>query len=356
MTSIPLRAEVRAGMLPAYRLTIDERLHGRMVRSLLLSELKFSRRSLSRLARAGSVRRNGKAVYFSARVEAGDVITVTLPPESPSIPPEPMALDIRYEDAEVIVVNKPPGVLTHPSGCERRGTLLAGVQAYLGPDGGVPHCVHRLDRDTSGLVMFAKHAHIHHLYDMVLRAGGLHRTYCAIAHLPPPAHNEAATDGQMSEWCTIDLPIGQDPVHLSKRTIARESEGKRAVTHYRQVARCPRAVLLEVVLETGRTHQIRLHMAACQMPLYGDPHYRGMREAQGDSFVRQALHAHRLTWRHPVTGVVHQADAPPPADMVALWSSLGGDASAWSRLAPHRSDEEEGERWPTVLVPGFSRS
>lgn len=329
-----------------YQIDVDDRLAGRMIRSILQSELKVSSRLLKTLIRDQAIRCNDKVVYVTARVKPGDVLTVTLPRETPHIRSERLKLDIRYEDAEVIVVNKPAGILTHPSARERFGSMLAGVQAYLTRYHQVPHSVHRLDRDTSGLVMFAKHAHAHHLYDLALRAGDMHRTYCALVTLSETAPNEAARDDDSTAWKTIDLPIALDPDQYSKRTV--DAEGKPAVTHYRVVARADGIGLALIVLETGRTHQIRLHFASIGMHVVGDPHYR---KSQDDRLLvgqpaaealmdRQALHALRLTWRHPISKAVRHAYADPPHDITSAWQKMGGDTDIWSMLARDTSSLE----------------
>jgi 23S rRNA pseudouridine1911/1915/1917 synthase len=309
----------------SYRININERLAGRTIKGIFQSEFKFSTRLLRDASLRDAVTKNGVHVYLTHSTELGDEIYVMLPTETTELIPHSMDVDIQYEDEEVIVVNKPSGFLTHPTAQERTGSILA-----LGM---VPHSVHRLDRDTSGLIMFAKHAHAHHLFDIALRAGDLHRTYCAIIvdvgafDVPPPG-----------EWATIDLPIAQDMSKPSKRIIS--AAGQRAITHYRVMGQAGDAKLVQIVLETGRTHQIRVHFSGIGMPLVGDKAY-GVRQREGKTtadaniwrgFPRQALHAHQLAWRHPVYGDEHVVRVGPPADMIDLWRALGGSDEIWQTL------------------------
>lgn len=325
-----------------YTLIITESLAGRQWKSILRSQFGASARLLHKMTQTNGVYVNGLPVYLTARANTGDKLCLTLPKETPTVTAEPQNLDIAYEDAEILVVNKPPGMLTHPSARERYGSLLAAAQARLTAEELVPHCVHRLDRDTSGLVMLAKHAHVHHLYDLALRQGLIHRTYAAIVHWP----SEIETNRAPLTWQTIDLPIAQDPNAPSKRRVG--EEGKAAVTHYAVVAQAGGYALVVVLLETGRTHQIRAHFAAIGHPLAGEPHYQGTEKEQPQSGLRnrrpngalrrQALHAIRLTWRNPFTDITRCATAAPPADLVRFWCSLGGDPAAWGRVAEIEPD------------------
>lgn len=169
-----------------FEILIPEHLAGRQWKSILRGEFGASERLLRQFARDNAVFVNGQPVYLTARADHGDVLTVHLPRETSSVAPEPIPITIAYEDSEILVVNKPPGMLTHPSAKEKYGSLLAGANAHLAQSGLVAHCVHRLDKDTSGLVMMAKHAHFHHLFDHALRHGLIHRTYVAIVDVNPP--------------------------------------------------------------------------------------------------------------------------------------------------------------------------
>jgi 23S rRNA pseudouridine1911/1915/1917 synthase len=326
---------------------VNDKQSGRMLKNLLRSDYQISSRLINKLLRIEGITRNGKVAHLLQTVNKGDVIKVMLPREESEVQPENMTLAVRYEDDEILVVNKSPGMLVHPSAKEREGSLLAGVAAYLQPKGLVPHSVHRLDRDTSGLVMFAKHAHAHHLFDVALRKGNMHRAYCAIVHL--------ADDGPgMRDWQAIQLPIGQDPGQPSRRIIS--ADGQRAVTHVRVIANVGPIGIAQVVLETGRTHQIRLHLASIGMPILGEPHYRWHYSMQPTAasedtlentfdrltagLSRQALHAYRLEWKHPVTKQTQVVLAPLADDLKRYLSEEGMTESAWT-LVRHTLSKPE---------------
>lgn len=328
-----------------YSFIIRESQNGRILRNILQNEMKISSRFTRRIVEQRSLTVNGKVVFLTSRVKTGDVVNIVLPKEQSSVLSEPMDLDIRYEDAEVVVVNKPPGRLTHPSARERWGSILAGVQAYLDKDGLVPHSVHRLDRDTSGLVMFAKHAHAHHLFDIALQEGNMHRSYIALVHDLREINSQAASLIKPSVdagWQTIDLPIAQSEEMLSRRVIS--TEGQSAVTHFRVIGKTQGVCAVELQLETGRTHQIRLHMSSVGLPLVGERDYPARflyednqtlhRQIDELNLVmkRQALHAFRLAWKHPVTKCNHEVTAPVPTDMQTVWNRLDGDPLIWEPL------------------------
>lgn len=320
--------------------TVPAHLHDRQWKTILRSEFGMSERLLRQIARDNAARVNGQAVFLTARAQVGNILELRLSTETSSVAPEPAALSVAYEDDEILVVNKAAGILTHPSAREQHGSLLAAAAAYLQPTGLVPHCVHRLDRDTSGLVMLAKHAHFHHLYDKALRQGLVHRTYAAIVHNP---HGLLRKRQHSAEWSTIDLPVAGDPSAPSKRIV--HDSGQSAVTHYQVIATTATCALVGVVLETGRTHQIRLHFAQSGFPLLGDPHYGavdGVHPGSAPSLLnkrpsvgqlrRQALHATALWWQHPLTRKTISVSANPPADMQTFWRDVGGSADDWSQI------------------------
>ncbi len=315
----------------SYEIPVDAELTGLSVRSIVQRHLHLSRRMLRQLVASNSIRKNHEVAYLRSTAHVGDIIYVMLPREQTELEPEAVLLDVRYEDHEVLIVNKPAGMLTHPTAREREGSLLQAAYARVAPS--VPHCVHRLDRETSGLVMLAKHGHFHHLFDEALRKGHIHRVYCAFIHLEEDEGAFASED-----WETIDLPIAQDPNAPSRRIIS--ATGQRAVTHYRLLAAESGIGVALVVLETGRTHQIRLHFAAIGQPLVGDPVYgtrisrsrnapfhsptRNTTGSATNTLIRQALHALGMWFLHPVTGEEHKVFAEIPEDMLDEWSRVGG--------------------------------
>lgn len=261
---------------------------GRMVRELLVRRLGLSNQMIRRLAQTQGVRLAGAKPFLSSRVAAGQRLAVRFSSAEPStVRPVPMEMDIVYEDADLLVVNKPAGLLVHPTRRSHVRTLVHGATHHFQEQGvqARAHPVHRLDRDTSGLVLIAKHAPAHRELARQLLSRELQRGYLALAH-----GTISAPSG------TIDAPIARHPEDAHLRTVG--AEGSEARTHFRVLERFPRATLLEVELETGRTHQIRVHLAHLGHPLVGDVVYGG---TALPLLERQALHAHRLRCLHPLT-------------------------------------------------------
>lgn len=249
----------------------------------------------------------------SYRVRAGDQIVVDIPPAYPAeLRPEPIPLEIVYEDGDLLVVNKPPGLVVHPGAGRPTGTLAHAVLAHC-PDlpgiGGEvrPGIVHRLDKDTSGLLVVAKTDAALRSLQAQIQARRAGRDYLALVH-------GAIAIGQG----TIDAPLGRHPRHRTRMAVV--ASGRRAVTHYRVVERFADATLLELSLETGRTHQIRVHCASIGHPIVGDRVYSRRPNPWG--VKRQALHAFRLTFVHPTTGAQMSFVAPLPADIQAALRRL----------------------------------
>ena len=234
--------------------------------------------------------------------------------------PEAMALDIVHEDDAVLVLNKPAGRVVHPAAGHHHGTLQNGLLHYLPALRGVPRAgiVHRLDKDTSGLMVVARTVEAHHDLVAQLQARSVRREYLALVQ------------GELVAGGTIDAPIGRHPVDRKRQAVT--ETGREAITHYRIERRYQGYTLLRVSLETGRTHQIRVHLAHIHHPIVGDPVYggrprvpRGLDEtlrARLQGFPRQALHARRLGLLHPRSGEAMQWEAPPPADMAELITAL----------------------------------
>jgi 23S rRNA pseudouridine1911/1915/1917 synthase len=289
------------------------------VLALLLPE--YSRSRLQAWIRDGRVAVDGARLAASGRLRGGEEICVQVPQRSSDAAPagEALALDIVHEDADLLVVNKPAGLVVHPGAGNPAGTLM---NALLHHDPGLADLpragiVHRLDKDTTGLLLVARTLQAHKRLVEQLAAREVHREYLALVQ------------GQIIAGGTVDAPIGR---HRQDRTRMAVSQGGReAVTHYRVAQRFAQHTLLRVMLETGRTHQIRVHLASIGHAVVGDPTYGRLRLPAGASadcvaalgaFRRQALHAARLELAHPISDEPLEFSAPLPADMAALLDVL----------------------------------
>ncbi len=248
----------------------------------------------------------------------GQLYRVRVPPARPAEPePEAIPLAVAHEDAHLIVVDKPAGMVVHPAPGHAGGTLVNALLARCGPSltgvGGVarPGIVHRLDKDTSGLIVAAKTEAAHAGLRALFETHDIDRDYLALVQgLPSPVTGR------------IEAPIGRDPRHRKRMAVV--ERGRAAVTHYRvEAAFGTRASSVACRLETGRTHQVRVHLAHIGHGVIGDPLYGGRRRGM-PAFPRQALHAARLGFRHPATGDNMQFESPPPADFHELAVMLGG--------------------------------
>jgi 23S rRNA pseudouridine1911/1915/1917 synthase len=308
--------------LEALSATVPETLSGGRldaVAAALFTE--FSRSRLAEWVRAGRLTRNGQPARPRDKVLSGDALLLV--PETEDRvewAAEPLPLDILYEDEHVIVVNKPAGLVVHPAAGHHSGTLVNGLMAHAPemsslPRGGI---VHRLDKDTSGVMLAARSTLAHKQLVAQLADRSVTRIYAAVCR------------GTFSGGGTIDAPIGRHPTSRTKMAVV--PEGKPAVTHYRIAQRFGAHTLLDVRLESGRTHQIRVHLAWRKHPLIGDPVYAGraFRPAGAsakllemlDGFCRQALHARELSFAHPQTGEAMCFRAEVPTDMSALITCL----------------------------------
>lgn len=265
-----------------------------------------SRSRAQRLIVAGCVLIDGAAVSKGHRVQGGERIVVTEPEAAPAAPVEraPARFEIAWEDEHLIVVDKPAGVVVHPARGHREGTLaqaLAG-RAAGGEEAWRAGIVHRLDRNTSGLLVVAKSDAAHRGLKAELAARRMKREYLALVEGRPPARSG-----------TIEAPIGRD--RRVRTRMSTDSEApKPAITHFEIERALPQATLLRVRLQTGRTHQIRVHLQAIGHPVCGDPDY-GTAGLYG--LERQFLHAARLAFEHPLTGVAVDVSSPLPADLAA---------------------------------------
>lgn len=282
--------------------TIREYLRQRGYSHHILTGLKRSPRG---------IRLNGERVPVSRILSAGDFLDICLEETDPSanVVPVPMELSILYEDEDLLVLNKPADTPVHPSVNNRENTLANGLAWYYKQQNLPFVCrfISRLDRDTSGLLLTAKNALSASLLSAALKQGQIEKTYLAIVQ------------GQTDETGTISAPIAREAGSALKRRVDFE-EGDPAVTHYQLLAYRPDPdiSLLSLRLETGRTHQIRVHMLYLGHPLIGDFLYNPGRELIG----RQALHAWKLKFYHPITGKLLEFQADPPKDMAGLFSAF----------------------------------
>jgi 23S rRNA pseudouridine1911/1915/1917 synthase len=276
-----------------------------------------SRAEAQRLIEAGRVLVDGRAVpkrHLLAEGESVDVRPAAPPPAG--IEPEDVPLTVRYEDEHLLVVDKPAGVVVHPSAGHRGGTLVHGLAARDiagGRDPARPGIVHRLDRDTSGLLVVARSERAHRRLQRLMRDRLVDRRYLALVHgAAPPA-------------LTIDRTVGRDR-RVRTRMAVGAADGREAVTHLRRLEELGRFSLLEARLETGRTHQIRVHLESVGHPVVGDRVYGRRPERLG--LDRQFLHAARLAFPHPETGEPVEVESPLPADLRAALARARGEAPA----------------------------
>ena len=288
-----------------------------VVLSLVIEEA--SRSHLQKLIDIGRVEVNGElAASKKYKVKVGDRIKVTIPePVHLNVLPEDIPIDIVYEDEDVLVVDKPKGMVVHPAAGNYTGTLVNAILYHcktLSSINGVirPGIVHRIDKDTSGLLMIAKNDAAHRSLAEQLSSHSITRAYRAVVY-----NNFQNDEG------TVDAPIGRDPKNRLKMAVI-PVNGKEAVTHYRVLQRFGSFTYIEARLETGRTHQIRVHMAHINHPLLGDAVYGPKKKALG--VETQMLHAKLLGFRHPRTGEYMEFDSPLPQEFAAVIKKLGGTA------------------------------
>jgi len=283
---------------------------------------EFSRTRLQAWIRAGNLRVNGAVLKPREPLLGGERLSLDaeLEPADDQVAPEPIALDVIHEDGAILVINKPAGMVVHPGAGNRAGTLQNAILHRAPQTEALPRAglVHRLDKDTSGLMVVAKTLQAHKALVDQLQARTMGREYLALV------------GGALTAGGSVDAPIGRDP-HERKRMVVRE-DGRPARTDYRIEERFPAHTLLRCRLHSGRTHQIRVHMAHIRHPLVGDPTYgtrlrlpKGADEAVREAlsgFRRQALHAQRLQLVHPETGETVHWEAALPADFEALLAAL----------------------------------
>lgn len=315
-------------MAETRRLEADPAAEGERLDAWVADQLAgLSRSRTAQLIADGRVRLNGAAAKKSERLEVGDVVEVEIPdPEPSDVEAEAIPLEIVYEDGHLAVVNKPAGLVVHPAPGHRTGTMVNALLHHMDDLSGIggvkrPGIVHRLDKDTSGLLIVAKHDRSHRRLSAALKRRDIHRIYLTACW----GHLEG-------DRRTVDAPVGRS--HRNRKRMAVVDDGRRAVTHFRRVERWLSADLLEATLESGRTHQIRVHLAHIGHPVVGDDLYGagGARGISGSGHLwarelermvpRQFLHAHRLRFEHPVTGGPMEFEAPLPAPLA--------EAAAWA--------------------------
>jgi 23S rRNA pseudouridine1911/1915/1917 synthase len=297
----------------------------RLDRALAATVPSLSRERLKVLTKAGKLTRDGKAVRDPAtKVKGDERFTLAIPaPEPAHNEPQEIPLPIVYEDEHLLVVDKPAGLVVHPAAGNRDGTLVNALLHHCGGSlsgiGGVarPGIVHRIDKDTSGLLVIAKHDKAHEGLARQFADHSIDRRYLAIVSGVP----------RQAEG-SVDAPLARSPQNRKKIAIVSAGKGKRAVTHWKRLELLNDAALVECRLETGRTHQVRVHMASIGHPLVGDPVYGRGKTAHRKllnqlDFKRQALHAAHLGFIHPVTKGRLSFDSALPSDMQELFTALG---------------------------------
>ena len=277
---------------------------------------ELTRSAAQRLLEEGAVTLAGRPVKKNYKTAPGDVLAVVLPePEPVDAVPQDIPLDVVYEDGDVIVVNKPVGMVVHPAAGHPDGTLVNALlyhcgESLSGINGALrPGIVHRIDRDTSGLLIAAKNDFAHQALAEQLQDHSLYREY------------EAVCVGTLREDAgTVDAPIGRHPVERKKMAVDRKN-GRPAVTHWQVLERYPGHTHIRCRLETGRTHQIRVHMASIGHPLLGDTVYGAKKPVPG--LAGQCLHARRLSFIHPRTGKRVTVECPLPDYFTQVLARLG---------------------------------
>jgi 23S rRNA pseudouridine1911/1915/1917 synthase len=297
----------------------------------VLAELfpDFSRSRLTEWIKSGDALLGGRVVKPKEAVRGGEPIALMARIEvETDAEAEDIPLDVLYADDDVFVINKPAGLVVHPGAGNPRGTMVNAL-LHIDPSlSGLPRAgiVHRLDKDTSGLMVVARSQRAHTSLVEQLSGREVHRQYLAVVQ------------GTMVAGSTVTAPIGRHPTDRVRMAVVKEGNGRDAITHYRVREKFRAHTLVECRLETGRTHQIRVHMAHARKPIVGDPLYGGAyRQPKGSTeelaarlqgFKRQALHAEKLTFRHPASGEPVTTEAPLPDDMQALILALRADTAA----------------------------
>jgi 23S rRNA pseudouridine1911/1915/1917 synthase len=296
------------------RLVIPDAQGGQRLDQALSAMLpEFSRNRIQNWIRARKIAVDDAWGTTRMKVSGGEAVRVEIEPDPNATPdaPEAIPLDVVFEDPVLLVINKPVGLVVHPGSGNRHGTLLNALLHWVPQVAELPRAgiVHRLDKDTSGLLVVAKTLKSHTDLVRQLQARTVKREYLALVY------------GEVDNAGTINAPLARDPHNRTKRTV--HSMGKEAVTHYVVIERFPGVTLLRCKLETGRTHQIRVHMQHIGHPLVGEHTYSASRRSHHKiPFPRQALHAERLGLIHPITQEYMQWECPVPPDFSSLLDAL----------------------------------
>ena len=305
-------------------IVIPDRLIGQRIDSALAVMLPdYSRSKITAWVRSGKALLNDKSFKAKDKILGGEIVSLTIEKaKSNAWLGEDIAIDVVYEDEDIIVVNKPVGLVTHPGAGNWTGTLANALLHYDSSLATLDRAgiVHRLDKNTSGLMVVARSELAQKNLVEQLQTHAVSREYSAIVY------------GHMISGGTVDAPIGRDPKDRIRQAVVEEGEGKNAITHYRVIDRFKNHTHVRCILETGRTHQIRVHMSYIEHPLIADSMYGGkirfpkkadekLKEAL-KAFNRQALHAKKLTLSHPITGEQMSWKAPLPNDMQDLLAVL----------------------------------
>jgi len=326
-----------AGIAASLELVVASEDAGRRLDVFAAAKMsELSRSAAERLIESGHIVASGRRVKPSYKVRAGEIISISIPPPEPTeIRPEAIPLDILYEDADLLVINKPRGMVVHPAAGSRSGTLVNAILSHCEGLSGVggeerPGIVHRLDKDTSGVMAVAKSDRAHRELTRQIQARTARRCYYALVWGDPAF-----------ETHVVEAAIGRHPVDRKKMAVLPESgrfRSRPAITELQVTERFGEMALLEARLQTGRTHQIRVHCAHIGHPVVGDPVYGRARALRGGgrrdkiwlgrlqhflaSLQGQMLHAHTLTFCHPITGEEMAFTAPMPEDMATLLQAL----------------------------------
>ncbi|NLI54026.1 MAG: RluA family pseudouridine synthase [Clostridiales bacterium] len=303
--------------------------------AFVAAETELSRTQAQRMIREGAILLNGMQAKPNLIVSPGDCVDVAYPdPVETGVLPEDIPLQVVYEDADLLVVDKPQGMVVHPAPGHESGTLVNALLYHIHDLSGIggelrPGIVHRIDRMTSGLLVVAKNDAAHRVLSEQFRDHTARRSYAALV------------DGNIrQDEGTIDAPIARHPVDRKRMAIL--SGGRDAVTHWRVAARYGQVTLLQIELETGRTHQIRVHLASIQHPVTGDDVYG--REKRPFGLAGQALHGYRLTFRHPKTGAPMVFYAPLPDYFFQALQKAGEQEDAGAVLDRLKSLERGEDR------------